>query len=223
AATKPTMVDLGDYYNTFGITTAPWQVGNNQGYDGNGNYYNSSNLNLEWAKGNNAIPEGCSSSNDDCQIHMTWAGVAFQVGPIPTNNNQVGGKGGPKNIVQAAGQTITVNQPADGEAFKNLYLLGAGFGYQVADMTVHYTDGTSDPWSQVMTGLTESMVGTFDKLPRQGQFLVNAGTQINQKGNQTGDPANVFGYLFEIPEGKTVESLELPNNRNVNILGISLL
>ena len=223
AATKPTMVDLGDYYNTFGITTAPWQVGNNQGYDGNGNYYNSSNLNLEWAKGNNAIPEGCSSSNDDCQIHMTWAGVAFQVGPIPTNNNQVGGKGGPKNIVQAAGQTITVNQPADGEAFKNLYLLGAGFGYQVADMTVHYTDGTSDPWSQVMTGLTESMVGTFDKLPRQGQFLVNAGTQINQKGNQTGDPANVFGYLFAIPEGKTVEYLELPDNRNINILGISLL
>ena len=57
----------------------------------------------------------------------------------------------------------------------------------------------------------------------EGEVLVNAGTQILQTGNESGQTANVFGYVFEIPEGKTVESLELPDNRNVNILGISLL
>jgi hypothetical protein len=28
-------------YNAFGITTHPWQVANHQGFDRNGNYYNS--------------------------------------------------------------------------------------------------------------------------------------------------------------------------------------
>ena len=28
-------------YNAFGITTAPWQVANHQGFDRSGNYYNS--------------------------------------------------------------------------------------------------------------------------------------------------------------------------------------
>lgn len=90
-------------------------------------------------------------------------------------------------------------------------------------MTVHNTDGTSNPSTQVMSGLTESRKGPRGKLPQQGQFPVNAGTQISQKGSWTGDRADVFGYLFAKPDGKTRPSLELPGSGNVNILGISLL
>ena len=36
-----TAIDLSLYFNAFGITTAPFQAPNNQGFDRNGNYYNS--------------------------------------------------------------------------------------------------------------------------------------------------------------------------------------
>ncbi|MGB8852263.1 MAG: hypothetical protein WCC69_01700, partial [Pirellulales bacterium] len=36
-----TPIDLSGSFNAFGITTAPWQAPNNQGFDRNGNYYNS--------------------------------------------------------------------------------------------------------------------------------------------------------------------------------------
>ena len=211
AASKPTMVDLGDHYNTFGITTAPWQVGNSQGVTGYGQYYNSSNLDLGWAKGKDLVP---------ATIYMTWAGVAFEVGPIPTSNSQVGGSSGPKNIVQANGQTISVDQPGTGQSFTNIYLIGAGHGTQSdVEITVNYTDGSTHPWTQTFSNWsTTPAPGSVE-----GEVLVNAGTQILQTGNESGQTANVFGYVFEIPEGKTVESLELPDNRNVNILGISLL
>ena len=36
-----TPIDLSSYFNSFGITTQPWQVPNNQGFDYNGSYYSS--------------------------------------------------------------------------------------------------------------------------------------------------------------------------------------
>jgi hypothetical protein len=56
-----------------------------------------------------------------------------------------------------------------------------------------------------------------------GEVLVNAGTQILQDGNESGNTANVYGYSYAIPDGKTVKSVQLPNNKAVGILGISLL
>jgi hypothetical protein len=56
-----------------------------------------------------------------------------------------------------------------------------------------------------------------------GEVLVNAGTQILQDGNESGNTANAYGYSYAIPDGKTVQSVQLPNNKAVGILGISLL
>jgi hypothetical protein len=56
-----------------------------------------------------------------------------------------------------------------------------------------------------------------------GEVLVNAGTQILQTGNQSGSTANVYGYNYAIPDGLTLQSVQLPNNSGVGILGISLL
>jgi hypothetical protein len=33
----------------------------------------------------------------------------------------------------------------------------------------------------------------------------------------------VFGYAYQIPAGKTLVSVKLPNNQNVGILGISIV
>jgi hypothetical protein len=47
---------------------------------------------------------------------------------------------------------------------------------------------------------------------------------VNQVGNnQYGYNRFVYGYSFDIPAGKTLESITLPSNRNVGILGMALV
>ena len=241
SATKPTMVDLSGYTNAFAITTAPWQVANSQGFDNSGQYYNSDNLNLSWAKGSGSV---------DSTVYMTWAGAAFQVGAIPTSSGQVGGSDGPKNVVQAlgeyyspsrneygyregTGQTIDLPAPASGESFTNLFLIGASNGTHTGDIVLTFTDGSTATWTQTFSDWASTpTAGSV-----AGEVLINAGTQINQLGNETGDTANVYGYLYAIPDGMTLKSLTLPYNSNqchqdvgsctpspqIGILGISLL
>ncbi len=207
AATRPTMVDLSSDYNTFGITTAPWNVADSQGFDNKGQYYNASNLDLGWAKGESAV---------DSTIYMTWAGVAFELQNMVTSSSQVGGSKGPKNVVQATGQTINITA---GD-YANLFMIGASNdGSQTENITVNFTDGTSATWNQTFSSWSSTLsAGTVS-----GEVLVNAGTQILQTGDESGQTANVYGYSYSIPDGKTVQSIVLPTNKAIGILGISLL
>lgn len=205
AATRPTMVDLSGVYNAWGITTAPWQVPNNKGFDNRGQYYNASNLALAWAKGKNAV---------DSTIYMTWAGVAFELQNMVTKASEAGNNG-QNNVVQASGQTIDL-QSGD---YANLFMIGASNdGSQTANITVNFTDGTSATWTQTFSDWSS----TPSTAP-SGEVLVNAGTQILQDGNESGNTANVYGYSYAIPDGKTVQSVQLPDNKAIGILGISLL
>lgn len=133
-----TPIDLSTYFNAFGITTPPWQVANNQGFDGNGNYYNSDyNVDTQGTQ-NSPIPG----------TPITYNGISFPIGPVPTNANQVGGTEGPRNFVRATGQTITVN--VDAETSDYLYLAGAASnGDQLSQtITLNFTDGTTETWTQ---------------------------------------------------------------------------
>ena len=133
-----TPIDLSNYFNAFGITTPPWQVGNSQGFDGNGNYYNSDyNVGTEGTQ-NSPVPG----------TPIVYNGISFPIGPVPTNANQVGGTEGPQNFVRATGQTITVNVDADKSDY--LYLAGAASnGDQLSqNITLTFTDGTTETWTQ---------------------------------------------------------------------------
>ena len=133
-----TPIDLSTYFNAFGITTPPWQVGNSQGFDGNGNYYNSDY---------NVVTEGTQNSTVP-GTPIVYNGISFPIGPVPTNANQVGGTEGPQNFVRATGQTITVNVDPDKSDY--LYLAGAASnGDQLSqDITLTFTDGTTETWTQ---------------------------------------------------------------------------
>ena len=147
---------------------------------------------------------------------MTWAGAAFQLQNMVTENSQVGGSSGPKNVVQSKGQVISLSPGG----YSNLFMIGAGNGTQSdQNITMTFTDGTALTWTQTFSdwGSTPTPGSVI------GEVLVNAGTQVNQLGNQTGDTANVFGYSYAIPDGMTLLSLTLPDNSNVGILGISLI
>jgi hypothetical protein len=135
-----TPIDLSSSFNAFGITTQPWQVPNNQGFDRNGNYYNSDYT-------------GSGTSNPVAGTPINYNGISFPIGPIPTAANQVGGGGNsstnnPYNFVRATGQTITVNVDADKSDY--LYLAGAASnGNQLSqDIMLTFTDGTTETWTQ---------------------------------------------------------------------------
>jgi hypothetical protein len=133
-----TPIDLSNSFNAFGITTPPWQVGNSQGFDGNGNYYNSDyNVDSDGTQ-NSPVPG----------TPIIYNGISFPIGPVPTNSNQVGGTEGPQNFVRATGQTITVNVDADKSDY--LYLAGAASnGDQLSQViTLTFTDGTTETWTQ---------------------------------------------------------------------------
>ena len=135
-----TPIDLSGYFNAFGITTPPWQVPNHQGFDGNGNYFNSDYT-------------GPGTKDPIPGTPITYAGISFPIGPIPTAAGQVGGSGNssknnPPNFVQARGQTITVNVDPDKSDY--LYLAGAAAnGDQTSQkITLKFTDGTTETWTQ---------------------------------------------------------------------------
>ncbi|MFM7243380.1 MAG: hypothetical protein ACKO40_04285, partial [Planctomycetaceae bacterium] len=130
-----TAIDLSSSFNAFGITTAPWQVANNQGFDRNGNYYNSDYT-------------GSSTKDPVPGTPITYNGISFPIGPVPTDSKQVGGSKGPHNFVQAKGQTITVSVDADKSDY--LYLAGAAAnGNQMSQkITLTFTDGTTEKWTQ---------------------------------------------------------------------------
>jgi hypothetical protein len=46
---------------------------------------------------------------------------------------------------------------------------------------------------------------------------------VNQVGNVHSQTNYVYGYSYQIPAGKTLVSVKLPNNQNVGILGISMV
>ena len=135
-----TPIDLSGYFNAFGITTPPWQVPNHQGFDGNGNYFNSDYT-------------GPGTKDPIPGTPINYAGISFPIGPIPTAAGQVGGSGNssknnPPNFVQARGQTITVNVDPDKSDY--LYLAGAAAnGDQISQkITLKFTDGSTETWTQ---------------------------------------------------------------------------
>ncbi len=46
---------------------------------------------------------------------------------------------------------------------------------------------------------------------------------MNQVGNVRSQTNYVYGYGYEIPAGKTLVSVTLPNNNNLGILGMAMV
>jgi hypothetical protein len=191
-------------YNAFGITTAPWQVANHQGFDRSGNYYNSNYT-------------GGDTKDTVYGTPITYNGISFPLGQIPSDKSQVGGSSGPSNFVQAKGQTITVD--IDAEQHDYLYLAGAAAnGDQLSQqITLTFTDGTTETWTQSFTDWSNSGSSAVPQ-PFSGEFLIETQPErINQQGNLEPTPAYVFAYGYNL-QGKQLASITLPNNENVGIL-----
>jgi len=133
--------------------------------------------------------------------------------------------------VQANGRTIDL-QSGD---FSKLLMIGAGAnGNQIdPEFTLKFTDGSTATWTQSLSDWRNNKSAdnpppSGTELASTGEALVAATNVINHFGNQAGSAskparAYVYGYSYDIPAGKTLESITLPNTSNVGILGMALV
>lgn len=182
-----TPVNLSGAYTSWGIANGNTQVANRQGFDGGGYYYYSGNL----------------------QSTVSWSGATFNFGPVPNSNN------GQNNFVQAKGQTISLPQGDYGW----LYLAGAAANgsQQNQQITLTFTDGTTDGWTQSFSDWTGPQNYAKEAI------IQKQSERVNQVGNVHSETNYVYGYAYKIPAGKTLASIKLPNNANVGILGMTML
>jgi hypothetical protein len=143
------------------------------------------------------------------QSLIAWSGATFYLGPVPNSKN------GQNNFVQGKGQTIDLPQ---GD-FGWLYLAGAAAnGNQTTQaMTLTFSDGSTDTW-------TQSFSDWCGPQNYAGESIIQMQPNwVNQVGNVHSQTNYVYGYAYQIPAGKTLVSVKLPNNSNVGVLGISMV
>ena len=203
------------------------------GFDGNGNYYNANYYNSGDYGGALGLQTASNSDQDTDKWDyrtITWGGATFNLGPAPNKYSVSNNRNGNENFVRAAGQMIDLTS---GD-FSRLVMIGAGDNGNQNDqvITLTFTDGSTAQWTQSFTDWrnnesTSNPPPSGAALGASGEALVAVTNVINQVGNQAGsknNPANafVYGYTYDIPAGKTLESITLPNNSNVGILGMAL-
>ena len=182
-----TPVDLSNSYTSWGIANGNTQAANNKGFDSDGHYYYSGNL----------------------QSTIAWGGATFNFGPVPNSSS------GTNNFVQGRGQTIGVPQGQYG----SLYFAGAGSNgsKQNQTFTMHFSDGSSANWTQSFSDWCSP-----SNFP--GESIIQMQPNwVNQVGNVQSQTNYVYGYAYQIPAGKTLTSVTLPNNSNLGILGMSMV
>ena len=116
---------------------------------------------------------------------------------------------GQNNFVQAKGQTIDLPQGDYGW----LYLAGAsGSGSQQnQQFTLTFTDGSTDTWTQSFHPWLLSN-GTWAVELYAGETIIQIQSKwVNEVGNVRSKWNYVFGYAYQIPAGKTLASITLPN------------
>ena len=141
---------------------------------------------------------------------ITWSGATFQFGPVPNSKN------GQNNFVQAKGQSINLPQGDYGW----LYLAGAAANgsQQNQQITLTFTDGSTATWTQSFSDWCGPQNYAGETIIQQQP------NRVNQVGNVHSQTNYVYGYAYQIPAGKTLASVKLPNNtNNLGILGMSML
>ena len=144
----------------------------------------------------------------DLPSSLSWGSAIFNLGPASTS------KHGTNNFVQPQGQSIAL--PAGD--FDTLYLAAAAANgsQENQQFTLHFSDGSQETWTQSLSDWCD--YEAFD-----GQSVVHTQSNwVDQVGNVRSQTNRVYGYAYQLPAGKTLTSVSLPNNHDVGILAITL-
>ena len=144
----------------------------------------------------------------DLPSELTWSGATFELGPTSTS------KHGTNNFVQAQGQSIGL--PTGDFGWIYLAAAAANGSQTNQTFTLHFSDGSQETWTQSLSDWCA--YESFD-----GQTVLHTQSNwVDQVGNVRSQTNRVYGYAYQLPAGKTLLSITLPNNHDVGILGISL-
>jgi len=124
------------------------------------------------------------------------------------------GAAGSNNVVQASGQTIALPQ---GD-YSTLSFLAVGVNGNQPNLTftVTYTDGTTQT-------LTQSISDWYTPQSYSGESIAaTMSYRDTSSGSKDLETYNVYGYSFALDPSKTVQSITLPNDGNVDVLALDL-
>lgn len=188
-----TQVDLASAFNAIGIYTDGTTFDGSAGLDAGGTAY-SANLLGDQSGPTNVVV-------NDVQYNLAAA-------------NQ-------PNIVFGAGNTISL-PPGH---YKQIRLLGTGVqGAQTAQpIVITYTDGFKEK-KTIQETLNQSFSDWFspEKFQNESEVFAMPYRDLND-GTQDNRTFNLYQYILPLDFGRTVQSIELPNNRNLITLAITLL
>ncbi len=146
---------------------------------------------------------GNAISSTNLGSSLTWNGLNFQFGPVGAND-----------VVQATGQTIQL--PANSYSQVEILVTGV-LGNQVSQsFAVNYTDGTTTTRSQSISDWY-----SFQNYQRESVALAMPYRDLAQ-GGEDHRTFNVYGFTIYLDSSKTVSSITLPSDSNLEILAISL-
>jgi hypothetical protein len=134
---------------------------------------------------------------------MNFGGVTFLTGPV-----------GVANIVSAQGQTI--NLPSGN--YKSLNILATAVKGNQANQTftIRYTDGTSQT-------ITKSISDWYTPQRYTGESIALTMPYRNTSaGLRDNRPFNLYSYSLPLNNAKTVRSITLPGNSNVEIAAMTV-
>jgi hypothetical protein len=145
-----------------------------------------------------------------------WALSANLLGSSVTWNNNSFNLGAPNtnDVISAVGQTI--NLPAGNFSTLNFLAAGVNGNQPNLTFTVTYTDGTTQTF-------TQSISDWYTPQGYSGESqAVTMGYRNVNNGGKDGRTFYVYGYSFALDSSKTVRSITLPSDGNVEILAITL-
>ena len=156
-----------------------------------------------------------------------FSGVGLDGGGYALSANLVGttlthsgttfdfGRAGENDVVSAQGQTIAL--PQSNDAALELLATGVNGGQPNQTFTVTYTDGTTSTFSQSISDWTirQGYLGEATALSTSYRDVSNG---TSQSGH-----FDIYEYAFDLNPGKTVLSITLPNDANVEVLAATLV
>ena len=148
--------------------------------------------------------DGSALSANLLGTSQTWMGTTFAIGPA-----------GSSDVVSATGQTIAL--PAGQDGSLDLLATGVNGSQPNRTFTVNYSDGTTATFTQSISDwfTPQNYSGESEAVTMAYRDLSN-GT----KDNRT---FYLYGYTFALNSAKTVTSLTLPNDANVELVAATLV
>ena len=132
---------------------------------------------------------------------LSWAGAPFTLGS--------------PGVFDSSSST-TIALPAGNDESLNLLATGVRGNQPNQTFLITYTDGTT-------TSVTQSLSDWHTPQNYAGESTaLTMAYRLTPSGATDSRPFYLYGYSFSLNPGKTVQSIALPNNRDVVVLSIDL-